>query len=406
MRSASEPNDLWVDAWDPAHPHHHGRLYRRLCLFTVKVEQFLQEVRDNIPTHPEENGSVPRYPDKLGFPHQKRINYVALLAIDLAYYLSRGAEANGCDIPWDSDPREPASIAFAWIGNLFWPLMDDWGWGVLRDAFPPYEWSEDSRRDWRITYDVPLLHIQGQSLDQILRHWSRKLTIGVATLDALNDAFGLLREACLQARSAFGLWPGELDGWGPQWPEWVNQGQSQQASLPAPAMSASDAPLSAKAPRAVPPEPSHPEPNSASSFGAMMPRWVWANPQQAATPLPTLIIEVSQPEPNGSPSAAVSNPSGTEPAPKAPSLDSYNVGGKVDRPTPDMFRAYRAAEQGIRQRAIAKQMGVSQPTVSRAIQRVEAYKAAGGEVPGLAELNQARPKIITTDPRKLDQRRR
>jgi hypothetical protein len=74
-----------------------------------------------------------------------------------------------------------------------------------------------------------------------------------------------------------------------------------------------------------------------------------------------------------------------------------------DRPTADMFRAYWAAENGSRQKEIAKHRGVSQAKVSRDIRRVREWKAAGNGVPGLDELPRpvARPQAFSVDPHKM-----
>jgi hypothetical protein len=53
-----------------------------------------------------------------------------------------------------------------------------------------------------------------------------------------------------------------------------------------------------------------------------------------------------------------------------------------DRPDPAMFRAYLAAAAGLRQQAIAEELGVSQATVCRYIQRVRAWLSGGTACPG------------------------
>jgi hypothetical protein len=74
-----------------------------------------------------------------------------------------------------------------------------------------------------------------------------------------------------------------------------------------------------------------------------------------------------------------------------------------DRPTPEMFRAYIAWQRGIRQTAIGEQLDISQPTVCRYLKRVEAWIAAGNDLPGLDELPkpERRPKTFSVDPAKM-----
>jgi hypothetical protein len=73
------------------------------------------------------------------------------------------------------------------------------------------------------------------------------------------------------------------------------------------------------------------------------------------------------------------------------------------RPTADMFKAFLAHENGARESAIAKELGVSQPTISRRINRVKDWKEAGNKVPGLDELPRSVPqrRAFSVDPRKM-----
>jgi hypothetical protein len=127
--------------------------------------------------------------------------------------------------------------------------------------------------------------------------------------------------------------------------------------------------------------------------GAQTGRDGWA-PQ--ALDAPVIVAEAPRPE-TASPAVVPTEPSSSKAPPSGQS-----VADLPGRPTPEMFKAFLATESGIRQRAIAEQLKVSQATVSRHIKRVKAWVAVGGEVPGLAELNPARPKVISVDPRKLD----
>jgi hypothetical protein len=74
-----------------------------------------------------------------------------------------------------------------------------------------------------------------------------------------------------------------------------------------------------------------------------------------------------------------------------------------DPPTPDMWRAFWASENGLTQTEIAKELSVSQPTVSRDIRCVKEWIAAGNKPPGLDELPRPRPRTRTlpVDPHKL-----
>ena len=59
-------------------------------------------------------------------------------------------------------------------------------------------------------------------------------------------------------------------------------------------------------------------------------------------------------------------------------------------PDPAMFRAYLAAAAGIRQQAIAEELGVSQATVCRYLQRVRAWLSAGTACPGWTNFRRQR----------------
>jgi hypothetical protein len=80
-----------------------------------------------------------------------------------------------------------------------------------------------------------------------------------------------------------------------------------------------------------------------------------------------------------------------------------NAPAATAEPDAEKFKAYLAAHRGIRQCEIAVQLGVSQPTVSRWIADVEKFKAKGGDIPGLDDLNKKRPKHISEDPRVREQ---
>jgi hypothetical protein len=74
-----------------------------------------------------------------------------------------------------------------------------------------------------------------------------------------------------------------------------------------------------------------------------------------------------------------------------------------DRPDPEMFRAYHAAQAGVRQAAIALELELSQATVSRYIGKVKAWLAAGNKLPGLEEPPgpSPRPRTFPVDPLKI-----
>jgi hypothetical protein len=76
-----------------------------------------------------------------------------------------------------------------------------------------------------------------------------------------------------------------------------------------------------------------------------------------------------------------------------------------ERPDVEMFRAYHAAQAGIRQEAIGEQLNVSQPTISRWIGKVEEWaKKPGNLVPGLEELPKPAPapRMFSVHPEEMD----
>jgi hypothetical protein len=95
--------------------------------------------------------------------------------------------------------------------------------------------------------------------------------------------------------------------------------------------------------------------------------------------------------------SAAGPPGAHQPKPKG-------VGEEEAGPTPEMFRAFIAASKGISQREIADQLGVSQPTVSRFVKRVNEWIAAGNKLPGLDELppHEPRSRTFSVDPRTME----
>jgi predicted DNA-binding protein (UPF0251 family) len=99
-------------------------------------------------------------------------------------------------------------------------------------------------------------------------------------------------------------------------------------------------------------------------------------------------------------------PRGSETAPvltTTPQPKPDGMGKREIEPTPEMFRAFLAAELDVTQREIANQLGVSQSTVHRHIQHVKKWRAAGNKVPALEELPRPnpRPRTFPVDPRKM-----
>jgi hypothetical protein len=90
-------------------------------------------------------------------------------------------------------------------------------------------------------------------------------------------------------------------------------------------------------------------------------------------------------------------------APASGTAGSEGNGEDEQAPDPDMFRAYLASENGIRQTEIATQLNVSQTTVHRYIRRVKEWIAAGNKVPGLEDLSPRKPRrAFSVDPQKME----
>jgi hypothetical protein len=121
-------------------------------------------------------------------------------------------------------------------------------------------------------------------------------------------------------------------------------------------------------------------------------KWVFRQLRDAAE----RIDASRQPEPQA-------NSSASPPTHAVPGEDTKPPKAEDDRPTDDELRAYYAAERGVRQKAIGDELDVSQPTVSRMIQKVKAWKVKGNRMPGLEELTRpsVRPRTFTVDPRKM-----
>jgi hypothetical protein len=183
---------------DPAHVEP----YRHLCEFTLSAQHFIRAVHLNIPSSPRSPRCDFRRPDRPGFPR----DYGAYLALDRASELwtklRGGAIANGCGDP-------PASTGFTALDDLFRRMMSRWGWSHLDGlSNTPGDKDESAMQiEQNEAGDRPGLDLGSQ-------------LIFPSTLDRLDAAFALLKEACLAARSAFGAWPKERDGVGPGWPEW------------------------------------------------------------------------------------------------------------------------------------------------------------------------------------------
>ena len=72
-----------------------------------------------------------------------------------------------------------------------------------------------------------------------------------------------------------------------------------------------------------------------------------------------------------------------------------------DHPGPGAMKAYLSWRSGLRQKVIADELGTSQPTVSRMINKVKKWQANGNRIPGLDDLPKRPFRTYTTDPQKM-----
>jgi hypothetical protein len=186
-----------------------SRATSRLIHFTYEVKLFVMSVVENIPSKNVESASPKRRPDLPGFPCDLCIQDVVECAETLYQLVRRGSFENGC-VPY----FEPSPLAFAWVRNVLYSLMNEWEWQLIQLIPDPSSnetasrspgslmpCSEYSYYSAYVYYETEREHYVG-----VLSRNTRRATIDDDTLTSLRMALELLRKCCLDTCESPGKW--------------------------------------------------------------------------------------------------------------------------------------------------------------------------------------------------------
>jgi hypothetical protein len=181
-RTGADPADdpLWVDpevldSWCREKKAERDRQEEESTLhlqgFTGALGAFVDAVRRNVPSASPDPPPATRQPDLPGFPHELVVDRVLTWAYELHRQLKRGPEYIGC-----GHIESELGVAFVWVHNLFYGLIDQWGWD---DFYSISErWESERENANKKPNGEPIEYTDLESVSHTLTLWAYHLDRG------------------------------------------------------------------------------------------------------------------------------------------------------------------------------------------------------------------------------------